>query len=324
MELLLVKPKVKSLEYDEVNRVETFEISPLEAGQARGVFGNSIRTTLMSHIPGYAVTNFQIGYRYSEDEDFTMKLHTYDTIPGVTPDLMDVMLNIKGSLFKLDGLKEKDITITKKGPCSITLADFEAEGVHIINPEHKILEIVEAGTELILTLKIKEGRGYKEDITFDREDWLSVDAKFSSIENVCPSVEEMRVNGEVGYEKLILSIKTNAKLTPKESLDIAIRIIQEGYNILRDGAQDVIENESIYFDVQEEEAKPVVYKNISELGLTVRAYNALKSYGIHNTGDFERYTEKQIKDIENLGKKTFDVIKKKLDEYSIELKKSDK
>lgn len=321
MELLLVKPRVKSLEYDEVNNVEKFEISPLEAGQAAGVFGNSIRTTLMSHIPGFAVTNFQIGYRKSKDEDFIMKTHVFDTIPGVTPDLVNVFFNIKNSLFKLNGLKEKDITVIKKGPCSITLADFESEGVTIINPELELLKIVDENVEVMLTLKVKEGRGYKNEDFYDIEGWNSVDAIFTPVIKVCPVVEDIRVNGESGYQRLLLTIQTNAKLTPKESLDVAIRIIQEGYNILREGALDVIENESIYFDVQEEEVKQVVYKNIGELGLTVRAYNALKSYGIHNTGDFERYTEKQIKGIDNLGKKTFEEIKKKLAEYNIELKK---
>ena len=321
MELLLVKPKVKSLEFDEVKNVEKFEISPLEAGQAIGVFGNSIRTTLLSNIPGFAVTNFQIGYRKSENEDFVMKTHTFDTIPGVTPDVMDIFLNIKRSLFKLNGVKEQDITVTKKGPCTITLEDFKAEGVTVVNPELELLKIVDENTEVTLTLKVREGRGYKREENYDMEDWISVDAIFTPVVKVSPQVEDMRVNGESGYQKLLLTIETNGKLTPKESLDTAIRIIQEGYNILREGALDVIENESIYFDVQEEEVKTVVYKNIGELGLTVRAYNALKSYGIHNTGDFERYTEKQIKGIDNLGKKTFEEIKKKLAEYNIELKK---
>lgn len=320
MELLLVKPRVKSLEYDEVNAVEKFEISPLEAGQARGVFGNSLRTTLLSNIPGYAATNFQIGYRKSSDEDFTMKSHSLDTIPGVTPDLTDINLNIKDGLFKLVGVKEKDVTVTKVGPCSITLGDFKCEEVLVLNPDLTVLNIVDE-TEITLTLKIREGRGYKDESVFDMEDWISVDALFSPVKKVCPVVEEMRVNGESGYEKLILTVETNGKLSPKESLDVAIRIINEGYTILSEGVVDVIENESIYFDVQEEEAKPVVYKNIGELGLSARGYNALKSYGINNTGDLERCTEKEIKDIDNLGKKTFEEIKKKLAEYGIELKK---
>lgn len=320
MELLLVKPRVKSLEHDEVNNVEKFEISPLEAGQAIGVFGNSLRTTLLSNIPGYAVTNFQIGYRKSSDEKFVMKTHTFDTISGVTPDMTDISLTIKESLFKLVGVREKDITVSKVGPCTITLADFKDENVIVLNPELEILKIVD-NTEVTLTLKVREGRGYKDESFFDMEDWISVDALFSPVKKVCPSVEDVRVNGESGYHKLLLTVETNGKLTPKESLDVAIRIIKEGYNVLSEGIVDVIENESIYFDVQEEESQPVVYKNIGELGLSVRAYNALKSYGINNTGDFERYTEKEIKDFDNLGKKTFDEIKKKLAEYGIELKK---
>lgn len=322
MELLLVRPKVKSVEYDEVNQVETFEVSPLEAGQARGVFGNSIRTTLLSNIPGYAVTNFQIGYRKSSEEDYVMKTHIFDTVEGVTPDLTDIYLKIKTALFKLVGVKEKDITIEKKGPCTVTLGDFVSDDVKVINPDLELFNIVTDAVEVKMTLKIKEGRGYKDESAFDMEDWISVDALFSPVTKVTPVVEEMRVNGEEGYEKLTLTVQTNGKLTPKESLDVAIRIIREGYNVLSEGAVDVIENESIYFDVQEEENKNVtVYKKIGELGLSVRAYNALEDYGIHNTGDFERYTEKQIKSINNLGKKTFEEIKKKLAEYGIELKK---
>lgn len=320
MELLLVKPKVKSLEFDEVNNVEKFEISPLEAGQAIGVFGNSLRTTLLSNIPGYAVTNFQIGSRKSSEEDFVMKTHIFDTISGVTPDMSDICLAIKESLFRLIGIKEKDITITKVGPCTVTLADFKTDDVKVLNPELELFKIVD-NTEVTMTLKVREGRGYKDESIFDMEDWISVDALFSPVKKVTPIVENIRVNGESGYQKLVLTVETNGKLTPKESLDVAMRIIKEGYNVLCEGVVDVIENESIYFDVQEEETKTVVYKNIGELGLSVRAYNALKSYGINNTGDFERYTEKEIKDFDNLGKKTFEEVKKKLAEYGIELKK---
>lgn len=322
MELLLVKPKVKSLEYDEINQVEIFEISPLEEGQAGGVFGNSIRTTLMSNIPGYAVTNFQIGCRHSKDEEYSMKSHCFDTIEGVTTDLTDLTLILKSSLFKLNGIKEKDITIEKKGPCIVTLGDFASENVKIINPELKLFEITTKSVEIKMTIKVREGRGYKDDSAFDMEDWISVDALFSPTKRVASVVDKMRVNGEEGYEKLTLTVETNGKVTPKEALDIAIRVIHEGYSVLSEGVVDVIENESIYFDVQEEEAKPAtVYKKIGELGLSVRAYNALEDYGIRNTGDFQRYTEKQIKSINNLGKKTFDEIKKKLAEYGIELKK---
>lgn len=322
MELLLVRPKVKSLEYDEINQAEIFEISPLEAGQARGVFGNSIRTTLLSNIPGYAITNFQIGYRKSKDEEYNMKAHIFDTIEGVTPDLTDIYLKLKTALFKLNGIKEKDITIEKKGPCVVTLGDFVADDVKVINPELELFEITNKNVEIKMTIKIREGRGYKDESNFDTEDWISVDALFSPVKKVSTIVEDIRVNGEEGYQKLILAVQTNGKLAPKEALDVAIRIIHEGYIVLSEGATDVIENESIYFDVQEEESKPTtVYKKIGELGLSVRAYNALEDYGIHNTGDFQRYTEKQIKSINNLGKKTFEEIKKKLAEYGIELKK---
>lgn len=322
MELILVKPKIKSLQYDEVNNVEKFEISPLEKNQAYGVFGNSLRKTLLEHIPGYAITNFKIGYRKSDDEEFTMKAHTFDTIPGVTPDLTSIFLSLKNGLFKLKGIKEKDITVTKKGPNIFKIGDFVSEDVIILNPELELFELVDENIEVTMTIKIKEGRGYKEESAYDIKDWLSIDAIFTPVVKVTPEVEEMRVNGEDGFERLFLTIKTNGKLTPKESLDIATRIILEGFTVLRDGTVDVIENESIYFEVQEEEVKiPVTYKNIKELDLSVRAKNALSAFGINNTNDFEKYTEKQIKAIENLGRKTFDEIKKKLEEYNIELKK---
>lgn len=321
MELLLIRPKVKSIKYDDVNNIEVFEIAPLEARQAAGVFGNSLRTTLMSHVPGFAVTNFKVGYRKEGEEDFTMVPHEYMTIPGVMPNMTYIFTNLKESLFKLSGVKEKEVTITKKGIGVITLGDFASEDLIVLNPEKVVLEIVDENTEITISLKIQEGRGYKQQQAYDTEGWLSIDGIFTPIVKVAPVVREMRVNGESGYEKLEITIQTNGKMTPKEALDTGIRIIQEGYNVLREGIVDVIDNESIYYEVDEEEVKLETFKNIDELDLSVRAYNALKSYGINNTGDFERYTEKQIRDIDNLGKKTFTELKNKLAEHGIELKK---
>lgn len=319
MELLLVKPKIKSLKYDDVNLEEIFEISPLEGGLARGVFGNSLRTVLLALIPGYAVTNFRLEYREGDGE-FINKPHIFDTIPGVITDMTDISMNIKESCFRLIDETEREITVTKKGPCTLTLKDFAADGVEILNPDLKILRIMN-DTEVKLTLKIQEGRGYKDESFYDADDYISLDASFSPVLFVKPEIEAIRVNGVGGYEKLTLTIKTNGKLTPKEALDIAIRIILEGYMVFGKGTQDVIDNESIYFDVQEEENKPVVFCPLDELGLSVRAYNALKSYGINTTEDFKRYTKKEIREIKNLGKKTYEEIEKKLVELNIELKK---
>ena len=319
MELLLVKPKVKSISYDEVNQVEVFEISPLEAGQGICAFGNSLRSTLLSNIPGYAVTNFQIGFKASGMNDFEMKSHIFDTIPGATPDLTDLSLSLKDSRFRLVDIKTKDITIQKKGPCTITLGDFATDGVVVINPDLELLKIVN-DTEITMSIRIQEGRGYRDENCFDTNDWISIDASFSPVVRVLPQVSDVRVNGVSGYEKLTLTVETDGRLTPKQSLDVAIRILKEGYSVLMEGVEDVIENEAIYFDVQEEEHKPVTYKNLSELGLSVRAYNALKAFGINNTGDFERYTKKQIKNIDNFGKKSFEEVEKKLIELEIELK----
>lgn len=320
MDLLLVKPKIKSISIDEAKFVEKFEISPLEPGQAL-VFGHSLRTTLLSNIPGYAITNFTFGHRSSEKEDFKMEAHVYTTIPGVRPDLTDISLQLKKANIRLRGNNVKEISIQKKGPCVVTLADFESEDMDILNPELELFKIVDT-TEVIMSIKVQEGRGFKREDFFDEDGLLSIDGDFSPVTKVGIDIKNVRVNGESGYEGLEIQISTNGKLLPKETLDIAIRILQEGFSVLRDGVVDVIENEAIYFDVQEEDNKTVVYRNIDELGLSVRAFNALKAYGINNTGDFERYTEKQIKGIDNLGKKTFEEIKKKLTELGVDFKRA--
>ena len=320
MDLLLVKPKIKSISIDEAKFVEKFEISPLEPGQAL-VFGHSLRTTLLSNIPGYAITNFTFGHRSSEKEDFKMEAHVYTTIPGVRPDLTDISLQLKKANIRLKGNNVKEISIQKKGPCVVTLADFESEDMDILNPELELFKIVDT-TEVIMSIKVQEGRGFKREDFFDEDGLLSIDGDFSPVTKVGIDIKSVRVNGESGYEGLEIQISTNGKLLPKETLDIAIRILQEGFSVLRDGVVDVIENEAIYFDVQEEDNKTVVYRNIDELGLSVRAFNALKAYGINNTGDLERYTEKQIKGIDNLGKKTFEEIKKKLTELGVDFKRA--
>ena len=253
MDLLLVKPKIKSISIDEAKFVEKFEISPLEPGQAL-VFGHSLRTTLLSNIPGYAITNFTFGHRSSEKEDFKMEAHVYTTIPGVRPDLTDISLQLKKANIRLKGNNVKEISIQKKGPCIVTLADFESEDIDILNPELELFKIVDA-TEIIMSIKVQEGRGFKREDFFDEDGLLSIDGDFSPVTKVGIDVKNVRVNGESGYEGLEIQISTNGKLLPKETLDIAIRILQEGFSVLRDGVVDVIENEAIYFDVQEDDNK---------------------------------------------------------------------
>lgn len=320
MRLSLVKPTLNSLELDKVNFMERFEISPLEENQAY-IFGNSLRITLLSHIPGYAITNFKLGSKKSGEKDYVYKTHIFDVASGIVPDVADISLRFKKIACRLNKLKEKEITLVKKGPCVVTAGDLECEDVKILNPSLEIFKIVD-DTEVSLTIRVREGRGYKDESCFDEVGWISLDGNFSPVQNVKTSVNGCSINGVSGFEKLELEITTNGKLFPKEALDIAIKILHESYDVLDNGVGDLLDNEPIYFDVEEDETSTVTYKKLEELGLSARAFNALKADGINNTGDLEKRTEKQIKEIDNLGKKTFEEVKKKVAELGLEFKRA--
>lgn len=325
MELALVKPQIKSIKYNEETFEEIFEISPLESGLAKGVFGNSLRTILLALIPGYAITNYSISYKSKDDSEYTDVLHAFRTIPGVMPDVMSMTDVLKdASLRLLKGLKEKDITVKKVGPCTITLGDFACEDVKILNPDRVLLEIVEEGREVIFTIKVKEGREYKEEDDNILDGYMSLDSDYSPVKRVSYKAEPTRVEGISGYEKLLITIKTNGKMSPKEALSVAIRIALDGYKVFKDEAMAVINNESIFFDVEEEEDKAPVCIPIAHMQLSVRACNSLNAAGINTSEDFKKYTKSEIKKIKNLGKRTLNEVLEKLAEYEIELKKEPK
>lgn len=325
MELALVKPQIKSIKYNDEIFEETFEISPLEPGLAKCVFGHSLRTILLALIPGYAITNYAISYKSKDESEYTEVLHPYRTILGVMPDVIDMSDVLKSASLKLlNGIKEKDVTVKKVGPCSITLGDFACDDVKVLNPDKVLLNIVEEGKEVVFTIKVKEGREYKEEDANILEGYMALDSDYSPVKMVSYSSEPTRVEGVSGYEKLIMTIKTNGKMTPKESLSVAIRIALDGYKVFKDEAMAVINNESIFFDVEEEEDKAPVCIPIAHMQLSVRACNALNAAGINTSEDFKKYTKSEIKKIKNLGKRTLDELLKKLAEYEIELKKEPK
>lgn len=325
MELMLVKPQIKSIRSNDEIFEEVFEISPLEPGLAQGVFGNSFRTILLALIPGYGVTNYAIRHKSKDQDEYTEEKHAFATISGVVPSIMDISLRLKETSFRLtDGITEKDITIKKVGPAVVTYGDFICKDVKCLNPDKVLFEIVEEGKEVEFTIKIREGRGWQEETAFEEEGFIALDGLFSPVEKVSTKVEETRVEGVSGYQKLLLTIKTNGKLTPKEALSIAIRIGLDAYSIFKEEAMSVIANESIFFAVKEEEDKPAVCIPITEMGLSVRARNALSAAGINTSEDLKKWSKNDIKKVKNLGKRTLNDLLDKLAEYEIELKKDSK
>lgn len=325
MELILVKPQIKSINFNEDLLEETFEISPLERGLAKGVYGNSLRTILLNLIPGYAITNYAIRHKSKNDENYKEETHAFTTISGVMPSVTEMSLTLKDAHMRLlNDISEKDVTVKKVGPAVITLGDFACEDVKVLNSDVVLLNIVEEGKEVEFTIKIKEGRGYKEEPDFIEDGYIALDGLFSPVEKVGFKVEPTRVDGVSGYEKLLLTIKTNGKLQPKEALSVAIRIGLDGYKVFKDEAMSVISNESIFFNVEEEEDKAPVCIPIAHMSLSVRACNALNAAGINTSEDFKKYTKSEIRKIKNLGKRTLKEVIDKLAEYEIELKKESK
>ena len=284
-------------------------IEPLERGFAT-TLGNGLRRVLLSAIPGAAVGRV----------NFAGKYHEYDTIEGVKEDVLEIILNFKDVALRLQGDELKRLTIEKDGPCEIRAADITLPpGVEVINPDVHIATLNKKGA-LEVELEVETGYGYRPAEMNKLENSplsvIPIDSDFSPVRQVNFVVEDTRVGGRTGYERLILELATDGGIKPEEALSEAARILQRHLDLFRDFAEHPF---GLAAEEGEEE-ESLLAVPLSELKIDQRACNLLQEAEIMTLGELLARPREELLDIHGFGMKTLTKVEDRLRELDYALK----
>ena len=287
-----------------------FVIEPLEPGFGYTI-GNSLRRTLLSSIPGAAISSVRI----------ETVLHEFSTIPKVTEDVTDIILNLKELVIRSDADEPVTVYLKAKGPGEVTAGDIAPPaGVEILNADLHIATIGKGGS-LEMEMTVERGVGYrmadKNKKPRDPIGVIPVDSIFSPVRRVSYAVENTRVEQMTDRDRLILDIETNGSITPREAVASAGGTLLELTQLF----SALAEAQSMQVAPAEDESQPSDYSiTVEELNLSVRSYNCLKREGINTVGDLVTKSEAELMDIRNFGQKSIDEVKAKLEELGLGLR----
>ncbi len=287
-----------------------FVIEPLEPGFGYTV-GNSLRRTLLSSIPGAAISSVRI----------EGVLHEFSTIPKVTEDVTDIIMNLKELVVRSETDEPVTVYLKAKGPGSVTAGDIAPPaGVEILNPDLHVATLGKGGS-LEMEMNIERGVGYrmadKNKNARDPIGVIPVDSIFSPVRRVSYAVENTRVEQMTDRDRLILDVETDGSITPREALASAGGTLLELVQLFG----DLAEAQSMQVGPAEDDSVPSDYAiTVEELNLSVRSYNCLKREGINTVGDLVEKSEAELMDIRNFGQKSIDEVKAKLEELGLGLR----
>ncbi|MDL2336866.1 MAG: DNA-directed RNA polymerase subunit alpha [Pseudomonadota bacterium] len=306
MQTNLLKPKAINVEPLGVNRAKV-TLEPFERGYGH-TLGNALRRVLLSSMVGYAPTEVTIAG----------VLHEYSTVDGVQEDVVHIMLNLKGVVFRLHNRDEVTLVLRKDGEGPVTAGDIQTpHDVEIINPNHVIANLSQGG-KLDMQIKVEKGRGYVPGNLrrFGDEPTKSIgrivlDASFSPVARVSYTVESARVEQRTDLDKLVMEINTNGAISPEEAIRASAKILVEQLAVFAQLENSEIaafnepQNRNTQFD-------PILLRPVDELELTVRSANCLKAENIYYIGDLIQRTETELLKTPNLGRKSLNEIKEVL------------
>ncbi len=306
------KPKVECVAISEDERYGKFVVDPLERGYGI-TLGNSLRRILLSSLPGVAVTSVKI-------ENIN---HEFSTIPGVTEDVTEIILNIKSLAIKLHSDGPKTVYINHEGAGEICARDIKCDSdVEIINGDLHIATLNE-DAKLFMELTLDRGRGY---VSAERNKQLlqpiigliPVDSIYTPVEKVNYTVENTRVGQITDYDKLILEIWTDGTINPPDAVSLGAKIMNEHLNLFID-LSDSAKNTEIMVEKEQNKIVKVLETTIEELDLSVRSYNCLKRAGINTVQDLTARSENDMMKVRNLGRKSLEEVIAKLDSMGLTL-----
>ena len=309
------KPSIECIHSDEDPSYGKFIVEPLERGYGN-TLGNSLRRILLSSLPGAAVTSIRIDGI----------LHEFSTIPGVKEDVTEIILNLKKLALALHGQDKVRAIINATGPKEVVAADIISDGsLEIFNPDLHIATL-EEGSSLSMELNISTGRGYvPADQNKDENTPIAVipiDSIYTPVRKVNYTVENTRVGQVTDYERLILEIWTDGSIVPEEGVAIGAGIMKEHLQLFI-GLSENGETGPILREREEDKKEKALEMSIEELELSVRSFNCLKRAGINTVEELTQKSEADMMKVRNLGKKSLDEVKHKLEELGLGLKPSD-
>ncbi|WP_100332813.1 DNA-directed RNA polymerase subunit alpha [Bacillus xiapuensis] len=309
------KPKIETVEISDDATHGKFVVEPLERGYGT-TLGNSLRRILLSSLPGAAVTSIQIDG----------VLHEFSTIEGVVEDVTTIILNLKKLALKIYSEEEKTLEIDVQGNGVVTAADITHDSdVEILNPD---LHIATLGDKAHLRMRLtaQRGRGYTPADQNKKEDHpigvIPIDSIYTPVARVNYQVESTRVGQLTNYDKLSLDVWTDGSIGPKEAISLGAKILTEHLNIFV-GLTDEAQNAEIMVEKEEDQKEKVLEMTIEELDLSVRSYNCLKRAGINTVQELANKSEEDMMKVRNLGRKSLEEVKSKLDELGLGLRKED-
>lgn len=306
------KPEINTLEISEDASFGKFVIEPLERGYGT-TLGNSLRRILLSSLPGAAVTSVQIDGA----------LHEFSTLDGVVEDVTTIILNLKKLALKIYSDDEKTLELDVQGEGVVTAADLTFDSdVEVLNPELPIATLNSEGS-LYMKINAERGRGYRPADENKHSDQpigvIPMDSIFSPVSRVSYQVEDTRVGQVANYDKLTFDVWTNGSLRPEEAISLGAKVFTEHLNLfvsLTDEAQNI----EVMVEKEEDQKEKVLEMTIEELDLSVRSYNCLKRAGINTVQELSTKSEEDMMKVRNLGRKSLDEIKSKMDELGLELR----
>ena len=312
------KPKIEIAEISEDNRLRQVH---LRAARAR--LRHDVRQQPAPHAAvfsrGAAITSIRIDG----------VLHEFSTIPGVRDDVTNIVLNLKELCLKMTGNEPRIIRIDVEGEKEVTAADIICDAdIEILNPDLHIATVNEDG-KLKIEMTVERGRGYvpadKNKKPDDTIGVIPIDSIFSPVKRVNYTVQDTRVGNVTDYDRLILEVWTDGSLRPEEAVSKAAGILVMHLKLFQnmDGLPEEEEEEEATFPEEEEDdSSKVLDMTIEDLDLSVRSFNCLKRANINTVADLAEKTEDDMMKVRNLGRKSLEEVKKKLEELGLTLKQN--
>ena len=309
------KPRITCFDSAEDPSYGKYVVEPLERGYGM-TLGNSLRRILISSLPGYAATAIKIAGVQ----------HEFSTIPGVTEDVTEIVLNVKQLILKLHSQGTKTVYIDAVGPCEVTAGDIKADGeVEILNPELHICTLGEGAT-FNMEITLSQGRGY---VSADRNKTaqtvigvIPIDSIYMPVKKVNYSVEPTRVGDKTDFDKLTLEVWTDSTISAKDAVSLGAKILSDHMTVFTN-LSDTVGTGSTVVEKTPDRPDAKLSMTIDELDLSVRSFNCLKRANINTVADLISQTGEDMMKVRNMGKKSLDEVQKKLEMMGLSLASED-